>query len=342
MRPFLCALLLVPCLAARALALAITGLNSKSFDVNQDLVVTWQNDTSLPESTLITIDLVNDQPTVLLGPFPLASAPISELGTRYTWKISSDLISGVGYHVRIYPAGTAPPASGSPAFSQAFSIYNRRPRRQSSLTVIEPSGSVDGRQLESTCLLGEVCSVVWSYPAWAEVGGIPKKLDILLFKPGNPEPLAYLARDVDTTQKAFQWQIPASMEAQGVTAGDHVFVAVLASNSTAKILGAGMSTYRAASGYPFVLESRAVRDARHAAGPQSSIDFTAPGPITSTPWSATSASASVFVDVPRPTYAAAPVQQQGPSAASSAGALPAPQPHVLLALASILFLAWIQ
>lgn len=225
----------------------------KTYEVDQDMTIEWNPKGT---DTLVTIDVINDRPEVLIDSYIINTA-VSKRQGSYLWKIPRFLKSSVGYHVRVYEIGQEPKKEGDAGYGQAFSILNSNPLQQSTLMLLEPSGSVDGVNLESTCLLGEQCLVRWDYPSWAE-SAIPKSFDIKLYSamPGTQlnKVIAVLAQGIPSDAKEFKWHVPLHDSLKL----DKVYVGVMGSGKM--IPGPGVSCYLATSGYPFRLESRKDRN----------------------------------------------------------------------------------
>ena len=225
----------------------------KTYEADQDMTIEWN---SQGADTLVTIDVINERPEVLIDPYTINTAVPKRQGS-YLWKIPRFLKSSVGYHVRVYEIGQAPKKEGDAGYGQAFSILNPNAQEQSTLMLLEPSGSVDGVNLESTCLLGEQCLVRWDYPSWAE-SAIPKSLDIKLYSatPGTQlnQVILVLAQGVPSDAKEFKWHVPLHDSLKL----EKVYVGVMGSGKM--IPGPGVSCYLASSGYPFRLESRKDRN----------------------------------------------------------------------------------
>ena len=280
----------------------LKDLISDRYEVDQIMKIEWTPEAGKDDSkTLLTIDVVNDRPEVMIDPFLVVDGiSASQLG--YSWTIPRYLKSSGEYHLRIYYQGHASPRGlGESGYGKAFQLINQNPMRQSTLNLIEPTGSADGTNLESTCLLGEQCFVVWDYPNWAE-SAMPKSIDIKLYS--GDHMILLIAQGIPVTIKTFTWQVPSD------AVNDPVHVVISASDKKIENVKPGQSFYLASSGYPFRLESRAEREQGRLASSQPR-DFTAPGPIqlniTTTPTNSGS-----FLDIPRPTYAS-PINQKGTS-----------------------------
>lgn len=267
----------------------IKDLPLKSYEVDQLIKIQWTVKSASSNSSMITIDLVNDRPEVLLEPF-LIGQHILAHQEEFEWKIPRFMKSAGDYHFRVYPGGDVSQMS----MGKAFSLTNPNPGRQSTLHLLEPTGSADGSNLESTCLLGEKCTILWDYPDWAATA-MPKLIDIKLF--ADDKLMLIIASNVPVEQKTFVWQVPTDAYLKSV----NVHAVIMASGKKLPTIQTGSSYYLASSGYPFQLESRAEREERrlNAGKP---MDFTAPGPIQVIEQPVPGSSG--LIDVPRPTYKA--------------------------------------
>ena len=132
---------------------------SSAYEVGQVMKIEWTNTANSSDAN-ITIDLVNDRPEVMIEAYIIAQkVPITDI--IYTWTLPRYLKSSSDYHIRIYVQGQIPPRDPShPGYGKAFKLVNPNPLRQSTLTLLEPTGSPDGSSLESTCLTGEQCFIL--------------------------------------------------------------------------------------------------------------------------------------------------------------------------------------
>lgn len=160
------------------------------------------------------------------------------------------------------------------------------------LTLLEPTGSADGNNLESTCLLGEECWVLWEYPVEA-VSSMPASIDIKLYTEGVLATV--IATGVPLQSKSYLWYVP---NTEALSRDTPYYVVISASNQSVRPIEPGQSYYLASAGYPFKLETREEREQRRLAQSKH-MDFTAPGPI---PVVNEPQQSDPFVDVPRPTY----------------------------------------
>jgi hypothetical protein len=274
--------LFISCLNA---SLSIKELPKKVFEADEVITIEWINEGAQPND-LITIDLINDRPEVMIEPFVIISDVLVKQ-KKYDWKIPRLIKSSGEYHLRVYLKDSQPGM-----ISKDFSIINPNPMRQSTLNLLEPTGSADGKNLESPCLMGEQCYILWDYPEWAETA-MPKRIDINLYS--GDKLLMVLAVGVPVETKSFLWHVPAISTLNF----DNVHVVISASGRKLRSLKPGESYYLASAGYPFRLETRGEREERKLSNTKP-IDFTAPGPITMTGESGQKGDS--FFDVPRPTY----------------------------------------
>lgn len=268
-------------------SLLIKDLPKRTYEVDEIITIEWIGKEGEPND-LLTIDLINDRPEVMIEPFLI----IQDLFVKqksYNWKIPRYLKSSGDYHLRIYLKGSQPVVK-----SKEFSIVNPNPMRSSTLNLLEPTGSADGKNLESTCLIGEQCYVLWDYPDWAETA-MPKLVDIKLYSSNCDRMVMVLAQGVPVGTKSFLWRVPENEALKR----EEVYVVVSAADKALRPLKPGESYYLASAGYPFKLETRGEREERRLAR-KKEIDFTAPGPIQKVEESSGN---SGFLDVPRPTYA---------------------------------------
>lgn len=272
-------------LASLNASLLMKDLPKKTFEVDEIITIEWINNACQPND-LITIDLINDRPEVMIEAFVIIS-DIFVKQKKYEWKIPRFIKSSGDYHLRVYLKESKP---GPDLISKNFSIINPNPTRQSTLNLLEPTGSADGTNLESTCLIGEQCYVLWDYPGWAETA-MPKLVDINLYS--GDKLFMVLARELPVGSKSFLWRVPES----SVLKLDNLYVVVAASGRSLRSLKPGESYYLASAGYPFKLETRGEREERRLNNSKP-IDFTAPGPIKLSEES----KGEEFIDVPRPTY----------------------------------------
>lgn len=300
--------------------LVISGPPQNSYEVGEILPISWRVLDALTSKAPFTVELLNARPEVLLEPMKLAV--INDLdGHHFDWPIPRHMKSSNEYRIRI----SASSNSSTSYFSRVFELVNSNPHTQSTLKVVEPSGSPDGTNLETACLRGEHCQVTWDFPAWA-LTALPKSVDIVLYDSETLAILQVLARDIPVTQKSHPWLVP--KYASSPQEPWRVFVAVVASGSHNLIGGWGLSTYQASSGFPFRMESRVERESRHLEAPRTR-DFTEPGPIKF------ESSGDELLNVPRPTFAVVEVEVE--TATSSANAVQIPK-LLLLVLSLVLLL----
>lgn len=266
-------------------SLLMKDLPKNIYEVDEIITIEWISQGTQPND-LIIIDLINDRPEVMIEPFVVIE-DVFVKQNKYEWKIPRFLKSSGDYHLRVYLKNTNPIM-----LSKSFSIVNPNPMRQSTLNLLEPTGSADGKNLESTCLIGEQCYVLWDYPEWAATA-MPKRVDINLY--AGEKLVMVLATGLPVETKSFLWQVPDNNAALKL---DNVFVVVSASGRVLRPIKPGESYYLASAGYPFKLETRGEREERRLINSRK-IDFAAPGPIQVTE---TVAKGDGFVDVPRPTY----------------------------------------
>lgn len=287
----------------------LKDLTSDRYEVDQIMKIEWIPEAGKDDATtLLTIDVVNDRPEVLIDPFIVIDG-ISASQLSYPWTIPRYLKSSGEYHLRIYYQGhEAPRGLNDKGYGKAFQLINPNPMRQSTLNLIEPTGSADGTNLESTCLIGEQCFIVWDYPTWAE-SAMPKTIDIKLYS--GDRMILTIAQGIPVGSKSYLWQVPALQEGP-------VHVVISASDKIVGTVKPGQSFYLASSGYPFQLETRAEREQRRLENSKPR-DFTAPGPIQSnnTVITTSTSATSEFFDVPRPTYAKGGNAQKPASDSSS-------------------------
>lgn len=271
---------------------SITAINTAQ-EVDTTLPITWKASSCPGDTSVITLQIISDRPDVLLTPF-LINNEIQLCKQSLMWNIPRFLKTSASYKFQIIDNKSNKVLATSP---QAFTLINPYPASQSTLTLLEPSGSADGKETEATCLQGETCLIRWDYPHWAS-SAIPKTLDITLFaqeKDGSVRKVLEIGKGIPSDLKSFTWSVPG----WGSLNLPSAFVAV--SGSGVPVPGPGLSCYNAASGYPFILESRGQRDARAATNTRK-IDYFAPGPITTGAYEV-QASSVTFLDVPRPTFA---------------------------------------
>lgn len=312
----LLAALLILATASRLISCnpTLKDLTSDRYEVDQIMKIDWTpepgHDTP---TTFLTIDVVNDRPEVLVDSFMVVDG-VSASQLSYSWTIPRYLKSSDEYHLRIYYQGQASPRGVSESgYGKSFQLINPNPMRQSTLNLIEPTGSSDGTNLESTCLVGEQCSIVWDYPPWAE-SAMPKLIDIKLYS--GDHVVIIIAQGIPVGSKSIIWQVPS------VVTSDPVHVVISASDKKidAVQLQPGRSFYLASSGYPFVLESRSEREQRRSADSKPRADLNTPGPIQSN----TTMTTATALDIPRPTYAPAEPPKD-PADSKSSASVPAKQ-----------------
>lgn len=277
---------------AKDINYSITAIKT-AYEVDTTLPITWKSSSCPGDTSVITLQIINDRPDVLLAPFVI-NTEIQLCKQSLMWSIPRFLKTSDSYKLQIIDNKSNKILATSP---QAFTLINPYPASQSTLTLLEPSGSADGKEIEATCLQGETCLIRWDYPHWA-TSAIPKTLDITLFareKDGSIRKVLEIGKGIPSDLKSFTWNVP-GWQSLNLPAA---FVAV--SGSGIPIPGPGLSCYNAASGYPFILETRAQRDARAATNTRK-IDYFAPGPITTGAYEVQT-SAVTFLDVPRPTFA---------------------------------------
>lgn len=269
--------------------LILKDLISQRYEVDQIMKIEWESHgtaTTPASDSLLTIDLVNERPEVMLEAYLIASeVPVNKF--NYTWTLPRFLKSSAEYHLRIYFKGRTPPVQGQPGYGKPFTLINPNPMRQSTLNLLEPTGSADGSNLESTCLLGEQCFIVWDYPDWAETA-MPPKIDIKLYS-GN-RIILVLAQNIPVSTKSFLWQVPSTTPA----GKEPVHVVISASGKELNNLTPGQSFYLASSGYPFILETRGERESRRKFNHRSDLKSELITPVDQIN--------TTFDDVPRPTY----------------------------------------
>lgn len=275
-------------------------------EVGQQMTISWTFSAAAQDQP-IKLQLISDRPDVLLEAMPLTDPdqPLSLKQASFTWTVPRFLKTSDSYQIQAVRSQDAQIIGTSPAFT----LINPFPLSQSTLTVLEPSGAADGSSLEATCLLGETCLVRWDFPSWA-TSAVPKTLNLALYR-ANGEKVLDIAQGVPSTAKSFSWQVPnwPSLELPAA-------YVVVSGPEVKRAPGPGVAGYNAAGGFPFILESRAHRDARDQR--TVSIDYLAPGPIRTEAYEVNSTNNTVtFLDVPRPTYA--PVV--GIKSSSDAGAL---------------------
>lgn len=273
-----------------ACSVIIKELPFKSYEVDQMIKIEWNSKSNPPSN--VTIDLINDRPEVLLEPF-LIGQNIPSDQEQFNWKIPKFMKTSDEYRFRVYAQDSV---DGMKSVGSAFRLTNPNPGRQSTLSLIEPTGSVDGTNLESTCLLGEQCTILWDYPDWASTA-MPQLIDIKLY--ADDKVLLLIGSNVPVNQKSLIWQVPNDSNLKGRA----VHVVVMASGRDLPVMRAGSSYYLAASGFPFELEGRDEREARRLERGKFT-DFNAPGPIATATSVDANANTSTLIDIPRPTYKA--------------------------------------
>lgn len=311
--------------------LILKDLTSQAYEIGQIMNIEWTASADLLNSdALMTIDLINERPEVMNESF-LVAAEVSVDQLSFSWTIPRFLKSSGEYHLRIYLRGKSVPKGPSDSgFGKSLNIVNPNPTRQSTLNLLEPTGSADGSNLESTCLLGEQCNIVWDYPDWAE-SAMPRTVDIKLYS-GNRVVLV-LAQNVPVTLKTFLWRVPVNTPVEK----DPVHVVISASDKNIQNLSPGQSFYLASSGYPFILESRADREARRLSNSKPT-DFTAPGPIHVV--NESNPSNGGLDDVPRPTYAGGQPASGSSSSSSSSDSISL-KPMIFISSILILFISFL-
>lgn len=267
----------------------IKDLPLKSYEVDQLIQIEWTAKHLASNSSMVTIDLINDRPEVMLEPF-LIGQNILASREQFEWKIPRFMKSAGDYHFRVYPQSSGEAGEvGLMNVGKAFMLTNPISGGQGTLKLLEPTGSPDGTNLESTCLLGEQCTVLWDYPEWASTA-MPKLIDIKLY--ADAELIALIAFNVPVDQKQYIWQVPTDASLKSA----NVYAVIMASGKNIPALESGASYYLASSGFPFRLESRAEREGRRLENGTASV---------STPITVEQSSPSTgMVDVPRPTYKA--------------------------------------
>ena len=203
MQPLLLLILIVNFVCSNPI---LKDLTSDRYEVDQIMKIEWTPEAGKDDSkTFLTIDVVNDRPEVLIDPYiVIDGVPANQ--QSYAWTLPRYLKSSGEYHLRIYYQGHAAPHGLSESgYGKSFILINPNPMRQSTLNLIEPTGSADGTNLESTCLIGEQCFIVWDYPNWAE-SAMPKAIDIKLYS-GDRMILA-IAQGIHVGSKSFLWHVP--------------------------------------------------------------------------------------------------------------------------------------
>lgn len=278
-------------------------------EVGQQLEIIWTvSSGNVSSSALMLLELTSDRPDVLLEPLPItavgsdtAAVPLKQ--GSFTWTIPRFLKTSDSYRIRAI--SVADKGGSVLGTSARVTLINHLPLSQSTLTLLEPSGSADGSHLEATCLLGETCAIRWDFPAWA-ASAVPRTLNIALHVSPDGKKILEIAQGVPADAKQYTWQVPNRPDLQLPAA-----YIVITGVHVQSVPQPGLASYNAASGYPFILESRSQRDERDAKS-HCSIDFLAPGPIQTGVYDNISGNGNgngndhkseTFLDVPRPTYA---------------------------------------
>ncbi len=292
-------------------------------EVGQSVDINWSF-SSAATNVPINLLLISDRPDVLLEPLLINYDPIPLKQGTYNWNIPRFLKTSDSYQIRAVSADSKAKVTG---FSSDFTLINPHPLAQSTLTLLEPGGSADGSQLESTCLLNEVCTIRWDFPNWA-ASAVPRVLNVGLFTAADGKKLLEIAQFLPASEKSFRWRVPNLVGLESTP------VYVVVRGPGVKVLPKpGWASYNAASAYPFILESRESRDAR-AAKERRSIDFLALGPILA-PIFDNSTQTQTYFDVPRLTYA--PVDDAS-SSSSDAQSLKASLVALFLPILTLFFL----
>lgn len=288
-----------------AAGLNVTGLLLKNlsksvYEVDDTILIEWQNDDddSNNPNDPFTIDLINDRPG---ESYVIHSDLLLKQGS-YNWKIPRFIPASEGYHLRLYHKDDIPST-----VSPAFSIVNANSMHQSTLNLLEPTGSADGSSLESTCLLGEDCWVLWEYPE-GTVTAMPTSINVKLYTEGVLATI--IATDIPVQSKSYLWNVP---ETDALARDTPYYVVISASGQSLHPIEPGQSYYLASAGYPFKLETRVERERRRLAQSKR-MDFTAPGPI---PVVNELQPSDPFVDVPRPTYGPAVIVKNSVKSSTS-------------------------